>query len=467
MLRQLLRGSVAALVMSLLFAVVPSAQAQSQQCFTETGHCIQGRFLQFWQQNGGLAVFGFPTSQELVENNRPVQYFERQRFELHPENAAPYDVQLGLLGAEVLANNGIDWQTQPTSPGGVAGCYWFEQTRHNLCDQEVGNGFLSYWVSHGLEFDGQAGKSYAESLALFGFPITEAYTTQIDGKDVQVMWFERARFEWHADNPAEYKVLLGRVGAEIQGTTTVAPLPDTNPSTVPLQGTQWQLVSHGLLNQPTAAAGNSFIVFNADGSVGGNSGCNTFAGSYTLTSSHVNFTTPMISTMMACSDELNQQERVIYDALQGSVRFQQNGDLLHLLYNNEQSMLTYRAGVAAPAAEAPTTTAQLTGTVSYRERMALPNNAIVTVQLLDTSLQDVPATTIAELSVETKGQQVPISFILDYDPSKIDQNHTYSVRATIYVDDVVWYDTTQAYLVLTNGNPSTVDIVLERIQHMN
>ena len=30
-----------------------------------------------------------------------VQWFERARFELHPENAAPYDVLLGLLGNEV------------------------------------------------------------------------------------------------------------------------------------------------------------------------------------------------------------------------------------------------------------------------------------------------------------------------------------------------------------------------------
>jgi hypothetical protein len=83
---------------------VPAVAAQqSERCFPETGFCIGGRFAQYWQQNGGLPVFGYPLSDELTEQGRTVQYFERQRFELHTENAAPYDVLLGLLGSEVLA----------------------------------------------------------------------------------------------------------------------------------------------------------------------------------------------------------------------------------------------------------------------------------------------------------------------------------------------------------------------------
>jgi hypothetical protein len=79
--------------------------------FGETGHNLRGRFLQYWQENGDLAQFGFPISEELrevLEDGREytVQYFERARLELHPENAAPYDVLLGQFGRRILAANG-------------------------------------------------------------------------------------------------------------------------------------------------------------------------------------------------------------------------------------------------------------------------------------------------------------------------------------------------------------------------
>ena len=66
--------------------------------FPETGHAVRGGFLQFWEQNGGLMVFGFPISDELQERlpdgvTRTVQYFERGRLELHTGG-----VQIGLLG---------------------------------------------------------------------------------------------------------------------------------------------------------------------------------------------------------------------------------------------------------------------------------------------------------------------------------------------------------------------------------
>jgi hypothetical protein len=218
------RTGAALLVLLLVLAAGPRhAAAQASGCFAETGFCIGGRFAQYWQQNGGLAVFGFPISNELTEGGRTVQYFERQRFELHAENAPPYDVLLGLLGEEVLGQQGIDWHTQPVSSGPVAGCMWFPETRHNVCDQQPGDGFASYWARHGLEFDGRPGKRYAESLALFGLPITEPFQSTINGQSFQVQWFERARFEWHPENPAAYHVLLGRLGVEVRPATPAAP----------------------------------------------------------------------------------------------------------------------------------------------------------------------------------------------------------------------------------------------------
>jgi hypothetical protein len=74
------------------------------QTFPETGHKVCGRFLTYWQQNGGLAQQGFPISEEFVEtselNGKPytVQYFERAVFEHHPDNRPPFDVLLSQLG---------------------------------------------------------------------------------------------------------------------------------------------------------------------------------------------------------------------------------------------------------------------------------------------------------------------------------------------------------------------------------
>lgn len=69
-----------------------------------TSHNVCGSFIDFWNENGGLAIFGYPLTEEFVdEDGRTVQYFERARFELHPENAGtPYEVLLGRIGAEQL-----------------------------------------------------------------------------------------------------------------------------------------------------------------------------------------------------------------------------------------------------------------------------------------------------------------------------------------------------------------------------
>ncbi len=174
------------------------------------------RFQQFWEQNGGLEIFGYPLTEPLEQNGRTVQYFERARLELHPDNSPPYEVMPGRVGAEVMEARGIPWRSQAVSSAPVGGCLYFAETQHNVCNQQPGTGFLNYWSTHGVELDGQPGASYAESLALFGKPLSEPYLyATANGEVVQVQWFERARFEWRPGNPPQTKVLLGRLGAEL------------------------------------------------------------------------------------------------------------------------------------------------------------------------------------------------------------------------------------------------------------
>ncbi|NWJ46784.1 MAG: hypothetical protein HXX08_12970 [Chloroflexi bacterium] len=61
--------------------------------FPETGHNLRNSFKAYWEANGGLSIYGYPISEEFYEvnpddgNNYVVQYFERARFEWHPENS--------------------------------------------------------------------------------------------------------------------------------------------------------------------------------------------------------------------------------------------------------------------------------------------------------------------------------------------------------------------------------------------
>lgn len=76
----------------------------------------------------------------------------------------------------------------------------------------------------------------------------------------------------------------------------------------------------------------------------------------------------------------------------------------------------------------------ISGTVFYRERIALPEDAAVTLVLEDVSLADAPAKVIAKHKFITNGKQVPLSFDLAYDSKKIIANHRYNVRARIEVN---------------------------------
>jgi hypothetical protein len=61
------------------FLVVPdqyTVHAAAERCFPQTGQCISGRFRTFWEENGGLEVFGYPlTSATPVVNHETGQTY--------------------------------------------------------------------------------------------------------------------------------------------------------------------------------------------------------------------------------------------------------------------------------------------------------------------------------------------------------------------------------------------------------
>ena len=177
--------------------------------YPETGHYLSWGFRDYWRLNGGLPIFGFPLTEEFEEGGFTVQFSERQRFEWHPELVGtPYEVLLGRLGDELLLAQGRQWMDFPTAAPATP--HYVPETGHAIAPE-----FWDYWSSHGLEL-GDPGISYRESVALFGFPLSEAMVeTNADGDTVLTQYFERAVFEHHPANPPEHQVLLRRLGAEI------------------------------------------------------------------------------------------------------------------------------------------------------------------------------------------------------------------------------------------------------------
>jgi hypothetical protein len=205
------------------------AQAQTPMiCFNEVPYCIGAPFDRYWQDNGGLPVFGLPLTNagpERVEGEMHlVQHFERARFERHRENPPPYNVLLGRLGVDMLLAQGRDWQTFPKADPSAP--HYFPETGHAVAPQ-----FWNFYATHGLEFDGnKRAKSLAESIALFGLPVSEPQMEQgSDGNMYLTQWYERARFEHHPENAPPYDVLLGRLGAELLQRQAQPPQPAPPP----------------------------------------------------------------------------------------------------------------------------------------------------------------------------------------------------------------------------------------------
>lgn len=121
-------------------------------------------------------------------------------------------------------------------------------------------------------------------------------------------------------------------------------------------------------------------------------------------------------------------------------------------------------GVAACSqSRTPRATAELAGTITYRERIALPADARVEIQLLDVTDAASPTPPlIAERLIDAPGQ-VPIAFSLGYDPKSIDAGHTYSLRVRVRVRDELWFASPFDLRVLTGGNPARVEVMLDRV----
>jgi Tol biopolymer transport system component len=208
-------------LLTLVQSPATSAQQPRNRCFPETGYCVEGAILEYWETNGGLEVFGYPTTElrtETIEQQwtGPTQWFERDRLEDHGNDGGVLAGRLGALYLELQARPWFEFEQVESAP---AGCLYFTQTNHSLCEP-----FLTYWRNNG-------------AVPRFGYPITEPFNETITTDagftwEGTVQYFERRRMEHHTELPGR-PVLLGLLGNEIRDLLAGPPLPTATPTLQP------------------------------------------------------------------------------------------------------------------------------------------------------------------------------------------------------------------------------------------
>ena len=104
-------------------------------------------------------------------------------------------------------------------------------------------------------------------------------------------------------------------------------------------------------------------------------------------------------------------------------------------------------------------TAQLAGTVSYREKIALPAGSEIVAQIRDVTSGQPQV--VAETKITTQGENVPVPFTISYNPMKISKGRNYDVYATIAVDgQIKWVNIDYTPLFEGDAPKTYVDLML-------
>lgn len=160
--------------------------------YSENGHCLTGEFLRFYHQSPNpQLLYGNPITDAYVDSTTEiiVQYFEKVRFELHPEEPAGSRVKLSPLGYYMYEKN--EGTPLPVGENPTA-CRRFPSNEYQVC-----YAFRDFFEKYG-------------GVDHFGEPLGnhELYGNLI------VQYFQNARFEWHQELPEDKKVLLSNLGLQ-------------------------------------------------------------------------------------------------------------------------------------------------------------------------------------------------------------------------------------------------------------
>lgn len=106
----------------------------------------------------------------------------------------------------------------------------------------------------------------------------------------------------------------------------------------------------------------------------------------------------------------------------------------------------------------------ITGKVIVEDLILLPPQANVIIQLLDITIVDEEPVEIVRQIIKNS-QKIPLQFSLRFDSKEIFSFRTYGITVSIFsVDDVELYRSAEPVLVLTNGNPDTIELILDPVR---
>ncbi|MEO5607132.1 MAG: YbaY family lipoprotein [Polaromonas sp.] len=145
-----------------------------------------------------------------------------------------------------------------------------------------------------------------------------------------------------------------------------------------------------------------------------------------------------------------------------------------MIFKSLKNSLLFLVGVGAalamclnPVAQAQTQPAQdfitISGNASYLQRIAMPPEAVLTVQVQDISRAGAHGAVLSESREVFGRRQVPLAYSVMVARSAINPRMRYAVRATISVAGETQFATTRQYPVLTHGAPSQVNLLLAAV----
>jgi putative lipoprotein len=129
-----------------------------------------------------------------------------------------------------------------------------------------------------------------------------------------------------------------------------------------------------------------------------------------------------------------------------------------------------KQGDTPPATTATTATKpvvssfiDISGNVSYLQRIALPPDAVLIVRIQDVSRADAPARILAEQRIELAGRQVPISFQTTVDRDLIGKRARITAAARIERGGKLLFISDKSYPVIRNGQVLPVEMTLKQV----
>jgi hypothetical protein len=135
-------------------------------------------------------MFGYPLTRAFLEDGRQVQYFQRARMELVPDQDSGQRVQLGALGVE------LGYTQPPISLDQIPASDHPDKRFFHSTGHTVTFAFLDFYDNN-------------EGPTILGDPISE-WTIELNGRIVQ--YFERGKLEWYSENPEGLRVQPGMLG---------------------------------------------------------------------------------------------------------------------------------------------------------------------------------------------------------------------------------------------------------------